>query len=151
MTRPALAVADSGYVRLPPKLTAVSAAIEPELVLGVDIGSRGGIALLTAAGELLSVHQMPVLADGPAGRPNVNAILLANIVRNSLAARAFVEHVGARPGEGAVGAFAFGRSAGVVAGVLGAHAIPVSYMIALAGIDPRPDRGRSPPRRARGR
>jgi crossover junction endodeoxyribonuclease RuvC len=39
-----------------------------------------------------------------------------------------VENVGARPGEGAVGAFAFGRSTGVVEGVLSALSIPATHI-----------------------
>lgn len=81
-------------------------------VLGIDIGVSGAIALLDARGELREVFDMPVLADGPAGRRNVNAPLLAEIVAASHATLAFVEYVGARPGEGAVGAFSFGRSRG---------------------------------------
>jgi crossover junction endodeoxyribonuclease RuvC len=77
---------------------------------GVDIGVTGGIAVLSASGELIEVHEMPCLADGHAGRRAVNGPLLASIVFASHATRAFVEHVSARPGEGAVGAFAFGRS-----------------------------------------
>ena len=49
---------------------------------------------------------MPVLKDGPKGRPTVNAPLLASLVAKWHASEAFVEYVGARPGEGAVGAFA---------------------------------------------
>ena len=45
---------------------------------------------------------------------------------------AYVEYVGARPGEGAVGAFAFGRSRGVIEGVLGALAIPVTFIAPAA-------------------
>jgi crossover junction endodeoxyribonuclease RuvC len=94
------------------------------LVIGIDIGSQGAVALLTPAGDLLEVVDMPILRDGPKGRPNVSAALLADIVFKSHASAAFVEFVGARPGEGAVGAFAFGRSRGVVEGVLGAAGIP---------------------------
>jgi hypothetical protein len=38
----------------------------------------------------------------------VNAPLLSSIIFKSHADQAFIEFVGARPGEGAVGAFAFG-------------------------------------------
>jgi crossover junction endodeoxyribonuclease RuvC len=80
------------------------------LTIGIDIGITGAIAILTASGELIEVHEMPVLHDGPAGRRNINAPLLAAIIFKSHAVHAFVESVNARPGEGAVGAFAFGRS-----------------------------------------
>jgi crossover junction endodeoxyribonuclease RuvC len=96
------------------------------LILGIDIGAAGAIALLNADGSLVGVEDMPVLTDGPAGRRSVNAPLLAGIIFKSHADHAFVEFVGARPGEGAVGAFAFGRSRGVVEGVLGAASISVS-------------------------
>jgi crossover junction endodeoxyribonuclease RuvC len=97
-------------------------------VLGIDIGVQGALALLDADGGLIEVADMPVLSDGPAGRRGVNAPLLAEIVYRWRADRAFVEYVGARPGEGAVGAFAFGRSKGVVEGVLGAGGVPRSFI-----------------------
>jgi crossover junction endodeoxyribonuclease RuvC len=98
------------------------------LFLGIDIGAQGAIAILTVSGELIEVHDMPVLHDGPAGRRSVNAPLLASIIFASHATRAFVEHVSARPGEGAVGAFAFGRSHGVIEGVLGAAGLPCQFL-----------------------
>lgn len=81
-------------------------------IIGIDIGSQGAIALLTSAGDLLKVVDMPILADGPKGRPNISAALLADIVFKMQAAIAYVEFVGARPGEGPTGAFAFGPLAG---------------------------------------
>jgi crossover junction endodeoxyribonuclease RuvC len=101
-------------------------------ILSIDIGVHGAIATLTTAGELLDVVDMPVLNDGPAGRRAVNAPLLAEIIFKSHAAEAFIEFVGARPGEGAVGAFAFGRSRGVVEGVLGAAGIPATHIAPAA-------------------
>jgi crossover junction endodeoxyribonuclease RuvC len=97
-------------------------------IIGVDIGSAGALALLDASGELLEVFDMPILRDGPKGRPNVNAALLAEIVFKSHATQAFIEYVGARPGEGAVGAFAFGRSRGVVEGVLAACGVAATHL-----------------------
>jgi crossover junction endodeoxyribonuclease RuvC len=97
-------------------------------VLGVDIGRQGGIAILSDAGELIEVHEMPCLADGPAGRRTVNGPLLASIIFASHATCAFVEHVSARPGEGAVGAFAFGRSRGVIEGVLAAAGVRCQFL-----------------------
>jgi hypothetical protein len=60
-------------------------AVMSARVLGIDTGSQGAVALLS-----------------------VSAALLADIVVNMKAATAYVEFVSARPGEGAVGAFAFG-------------------------------------------
>lgn len=97
-------------------------------ILGIDIGVHGAVALLDDAGQLLEIHDMPVLADGPAGRRSVNAPLLASIIYASHATLAYVEHVAARPGEGPTGAFAFGRARGVVEGVLGAAGIPCQFL-----------------------
>ncbi len=97
-------------------------------LLGIDIGVVGALALLTETGELIDIADMPVLDDGPAGRRSVNAALLANIIAGWQPSTAFIETVGARPGEGAVGAFAFGRSRGVVEGVLGAQAVPFAFI-----------------------
>jgi crossover junction endodeoxyribonuclease RuvC len=99
------------------------------VVLGVDIGLSGALAVLTEAGELVSVGDMPVLADGPAKRRSVNAPL-AELVAKSHAMRAFVEFVGPRPQEGAVGAFAFGRRKGAVEGLLAALGLPVQFLTA---------------------
>ena len=102
------------------------------IIIGVDIGTRGAISRLSisvsGAAILMGVDDMPILRDGPAGRPAVNAPLLGEIVAKSHASKAFVEGVGARPGEGAVGAFSFGRSKGCIEGVLGALAIPVTFI-----------------------
>jgi len=94
------------------------------IILGVDIGRSGALALVTGSGDLVDVADMPVLADGPAGRPSVNAPLLALLLRQWCPTQAFVEFVGARPGEAPSGAFAFGRSRGVIEGALGAIGIP---------------------------
>jgi len=38
-------------------------------ILGVDIGSKGAMALLSPDGELVEVINMPTLVDGPARHP----------------------------------------------------------------------------------
>jgi crossover junction endodeoxyribonuclease RuvC len=105
-----------------------SAAGRPTMILGVDIGAAGALAVMTDAGELVDVFDMPTLRDGPKNRRTVNAPLLAEIVYKSHADRAFVERVGPRPMEGAVGAFAFGDAKGVVRGCLAAAAIPATFI-----------------------
>ncbi len=97
------------------------------IILGIDIGVQGGIAIISDKAELI-VHPMPVLHDGPAGRRSVNAPLLSSIIFASHATHAYVEHVSARPGEGAVGAFAFGRARGVIEGVLAAAGVPCTFI-----------------------
>jgi crossover junction endodeoxyribonuclease RuvC len=98
------------------------------VVLGIDVGATGALALLTLSGELLAIFDTPTLHDGPKGRAAINAPLLAEIIARSCATKAFVEFVGARPGEGAVGAFSFGRAKGVVEGVCAALSVTVTFI-----------------------
>lgn len=102
------------------------------MILGIDIGAAGALALLTDEGDLVDIADMPILRDGPAGRPTVNAALLADIVRRWSPCRAYIEFVGARPGEGAVGAFAFGRSRGVCEAVLATLGVPAATIAPAA-------------------
>lgn len=97
-------------------------------ILGIDPGLGGAIAVLTEAGELVAVHDMPTLLDGAKGRRAVNPALFAAIVFQTHATRAFCELVGPRPGEGAVGAFGFGRTRGIIEGVLAAVGVPLEMI-----------------------
>jgi crossover junction endodeoxyribonuclease RuvC len=97
-------------------------------LIGIDIGVSGALALLSPAAALLDVRDMPILHDGPKGRASVNAPLLAEIIARWNARSAFVEFVGARPGEGAVGAFAFGRARGVIEGTCGALGVSIKFI-----------------------
>ncbi|CAJ0878850.1 hypothetical protein AMST5_03006 [freshwater sediment metagenome] len=99
------------------------------LILGVDVGLRGALALLDSeTGEIVAIHDMPVLADGARGRAAINAPLLAALIYGSHAHHAFVELVGARPGEAAGSSFAFGRSRGVTEGALAACGLPTTLL-----------------------
>jgi len=98
------------------------------IFLAIDIGLTGAIARLDADKRLINVEDLPVLPDGPATRRTINGPLLAELVFKSHAIRAFVETVGPRPGEGVVGAFAFGRSRGIIEGVLAAADVPIVWI-----------------------
>ena len=97
-------------------------------ILAVDIGRTGALALLSPAGDLLAIEDMPCVADGPAYRLAPNGALLATIVRRWSPTEAVVEHVAARPKDSPVGAFSFGRSRGVIEGVLASAAVPVRFV-----------------------
>jgi crossover junction endodeoxyribonuclease RuvC len=95
------------------------------MILGIDPGLDGAIASLTPGGDLLVIEDMPSIADGVQGRRALNAPLLWNLIARSHATIAFCELVGPRPTDGVVGAFGFGRSRGILEGVLAAAGIPV--------------------------
>lgn len=90
------------------------------MIIGIDPGATGAIALLDNDGQLLEVHDMPY-ADGAVLAPVLAELLLTG--RGSR--RALVERAQSMPGMGVSGAFRYGTGYGVVLGVLGALSIPV--------------------------
>jgi len=94
-------------------------------IIGIDPGVNGAVSVLDEAGNLLNIYDLPVTPDGAKGRNALNAPLLASIIFKTHATRAYCELVGPRPTDGATGAFGFGRSRGVIEGVLGAAGVPV--------------------------
>jgi crossover junction endodeoxyribonuclease RuvC len=97
------------------------------VVLGIDPGAHGAVAILSSAGELLEVVDMPSLPE-PNGRVATNAPLLAEIIAKSHAGHIFCEFVGARPTDAKVAAFAFGRARGVIEGIAGAFDLPIVFV-----------------------
>jgi crossover junction endodeoxyribonuclease RuvC len=97
-------------------------------VIGIDPGVVGALALISTAGALIDVADMPTLRDGSGGRASVNAPLLAELLAKWHAREIVCEFVPARPKEGAVGAFSFGRSRGVIEGACGALGLPIRFI-----------------------
>ena len=97
------------------------------LVIGIDPGAGGAIALLDEAGQLLSVEDMPALPEAN-GRIATNAPILARILSRAHARIAFCEFVGARPTDAKVASFAFGRARGCIEGCAGALGLPIVFL-----------------------
>lgn len=95
------------------------------LILGIDPGLDGAVAILKKTGELVEIYDMPTLEDGAKGRRAVNPALFASIIYSSHATAAFCELIGPRPTDGTTGAFGFGRSRGIIEGCLAAIGIPL--------------------------
>jgi crossover junction endodeoxyribonuclease RuvC len=94
-----------------------------ELIVGVDPGKSGAIAIVDINGELVDACDMPVV-DGL-----VSPAMLASYEGWRTLPRRFhavIEDVHARPGQGVTSMFSFGRSVGVVEGVFGALGVPVT-------------------------
>jgi len=100
----------------------------PANIIGIDPGIAGALALIGHDGDLIEVADMPVLRDGSGGRAAVNAPLLAELLARWHGRKAVCEFVSARPKEGAVGAFSFGRSRGVIEGACAALALPIRFL-----------------------
>ena len=108
-------------------LSDVSTTAMDAVVVGIDPGAHGAIAVLTKAGQLLGVFDMPSTTEAN-GRPATNAPLLAGILAGVCARVAFCEFVGARPTDAKVAAFAFGRARGVIEGCAGALGLPIVFL-----------------------
>lgn len=96
--------------------------IDRALFIGIDPGIGGAVGVVGEAGQFVGVHDMPTLPT-TTGRRQVDPAALAYLLREIGPAFALVERVGARPGEGAVGAFAFGHTFGSITAVLAAVGI----------------------------
>ena len=100
------------------------------MILGIDPGASGALAWLSLTGELLAVEDMPAAAVtiGGKDRMRVSSAMLAALIRETMPTAAFVEKVGAMPGQGTASMFSFGFSAGLVDGVLAGLGIPTTYV-----------------------
>lgn len=97
-------------------------------IIGVDPGAAGAIAIIESTGKLVHVFDMPsveVVTGGKAKR-RVSPEMLAAELRlyANQGAVAYVEQVGAMPGQGVSSMFAFGQAFGIVLGVMAGLAIP---------------------------
>jgi len=98
-------------------------------VIGIDCGLSGAIACLED-GKLVEIYDMPtmVIETNKKAKRQVSAHILADIISNYKPDIAYVEKPASRPGQSVVAMFGFGRSLGVVEGVLAALNIPVTYV-----------------------
>lgn len=98
-------------------------------IIGIDPGVSGAVAVLTESGRFVSVFDVPtVAANKSSNRQQVSPIDLANLIRSQLVNApadvvAVTENVAAMPGQGVSSMFAFGKSYGIILGVLAALGI----------------------------
>ncbi|AFU86809.1 Holliday junction resolvase [Caulobacter phage CcrRogue] len=85
-------------------------------IIGVDPGISGGVVLLDTEACSLTVADMPT-EPSTKGRRLASSALLTVFLHDVQPDHIFLEEVGVRPGEGAVGAFSFGRGLGRLEGV----------------------------------
>lgn len=93
------------------------------MILGIDPGLSGALALYRADGSL-EIADMPTLQ---LKKRVINEYALARIIDDwsGSVREVWLEQVGVRPGEGAVGAFAFGRGYGLIRGLCAASFLPI--------------------------
>lgn len=100
------------------------------MILGIDPGMTGAMALVRDD-ELLGVWDMPITQKTIGKGKEVNAYLLADLLREIHADHGFyrveLEAVSAMPGQGVTSMFSFGRSRGVIEGVVAGIGVSVSF------------------------
>lgn len=93
--------------------------------IGIDPGVNGAIAVLKDD-KLITVFDMPTRIES--GKKQVDAPKLYELLLEYKIALAVVESVHAMPKQGVTSSFNFGRSFGVILGVLAGSEIPVKYV-----------------------
>ena len=100
-------------------------------VIGIDPGLSGAVAVITGTDSLrvLDMPTMTVERNGKAKR-QVSASELAEIIYilKSEDCHVYVEKVSAMAGQGVTSVFSFGRSFGMIEGILAAFKLPVTYV-----------------------
>lgn len=113
------------------------------MIIGIDPGNHGAVALLDESGQLIEIYDIPTTPEANK-RNTINAPLLAEIIVRSHARVAYCEFLAARPTDGIVGAFAFGRCRGILEALCAAYSIPIRFITPpewkrLAGVPPGPE------------
>lgn len=99
-------------------------------ILGVDPGASGALSCYCTKTELLEIYDMPVVEvkRGQRNVKQVNAPMLASLIKEISPNRAYVEAVHAMPGQGVSSMFAFGRALGVIEGSLAGLGVPFTLV-----------------------
>lgn len=105
-----------------------------QLFIGIDPGKTGAIAVFRPRSGRLDVFDMPTIEITRNGKNKVelSPIMLANQLSDFTHFRpvpkVVMERVGAMPGQGVTSMFSFGRSVGIVEGVLAALCFSVTIV-----------------------
>jgi len=103
-------------------------------IIGVDPGISGVVAIYHPDTWNIAVMDIPVVETKKAGRKTVrreiNETFLSRWIsyHYGRSAVAYVEQVGAMPGQGVTSMFRFGMAYGMVRGMLTAHEIPYTLV-----------------------
>lgn len=100
-----------------------------DFYIGVDPGLDGAIAVIDKDGGLVQIYDMPTVEVkvGKSMKRKVAPAAIADELKlyvNDGRCVAICESVAARPGQGVTSMFGFGRSLGVIEGVLAGMGIP---------------------------
>lgn len=95
-------------------------------ILGIDPGCSGALVLVTEQGGYIDHLAMPTIKVGTKSR--VNGAAVSAWLRQHGITHAYLEQVGAMPGQGTASMFTFGHAAGVAEGILQGLNIPYTLV-----------------------
>lgn len=98
-----------------------------DLIIGIDPGLSGALCFLS---DECVTHDMPTLSllRGGKNKREIDPHTLTDLLFNSHASHAFVEQIGAMPGQGVTSMFAMGKGYGIIIGALAAVGIPYTFV-----------------------
>ena len=100
-------------------------------VFGIDPGLSGAIAIIEN-NKVLSIFDMPVMAEGKKNKRQLNSAQLVSIIKENISIRdevaVVVEQVNAMPGQGVTSMFNFGQTFGAIKGVCAALGLPIFFV-----------------------
>ena len=96
------------------------------MIIGIDPGKSGGVAMLDGDGKLVSARRMPILKHGK--RDLVDTAVLYDWLDARPVSTIVLEQVNAMPGQGSVSGFNFGRHTGSVEGWALCLGCPVQWV-----------------------
>jgi len=91
-------------------------------MIGIDPGLEGGIAIISDA---VKVIKMPTLINKK-GKKELDILSIIKFLKESKIKKAYIEQVGAMPGQGVTSMFNFGMGYGILLGVL--TALKIKYV-----------------------
>ena len=100
------------------------------IYLGFDPGKTGAMVALDDGGRLLQFSRFPLIASGKKKELHIYemAVWVGEIdFDNGHMTRATIEKVHAMPGQGVTSMFSFGRSFGLIEGIIAGKGIPRTY------------------------
>tara|TARA_B100000161_G_C33404361_1_gene348014 strand:- start:43 stop:537 length:495 start_codon:yes stop_codon:yes gene_type:complete len=100
-------------------------------IIGIDPGLSGAIAILED-NKVLSIFDMPVMAEGKKNKRQLNSAQLVDIIKENIKINddiaVVVEQVNAMPGQGVTSMFNFGQTFGAIKGVCAALKLPIFFV-----------------------
>jgi len=100
-------------------------------IIGIDPGLSGAIAILED-NKVLSIFDMPVMAEGKKNKRQLNSAQLVDIIKENIKINddiaVVVEQVNAMPGQGVTSMFNFGQTFGSIKGICAALNLPIFFV-----------------------